>query len=108
MEPERIQEGNEEDEPITRTINVIAGGFVEGGTTKSTCKKYLQEILSLLTEEMKKTRKLLPIPDIIFSSSDIEGVVPRHNDPMIILVVMVNIEGKRVFVAQGSSIVIIF
>ena len=61
-------------------------------------KKHLQEVLSLSSKTMKKTWKPLPTSEIIFSNSDIEGVVPRHDDPMIISVVMVNTQVKRVFV----------
>ena len=44
----------------------------------------------------------------MFSSSDFEGVIPRHDDPMIISAKMVNTEVKRVFIDQGSSANIIF
>ena len=76
--------------------------------TKSIQKKHLQEVLSLSFEKIKKTHKLLPAFDIIFSSPNLEGVVPGHDDPMIILAVMVNGEVKRIFVDQGSSADIIF
>ena len=48
------------------------------------------------------------MPEITFSSSDLEGVIPGHDDPMIISVGMVNVEVKMVFVDQGSSADIIF
>ena len=38
-EPEKAREDQEEIEAVTRTINVIAGGFAGGGMTKSACKK---------------------------------------------------------------------
>ena len=41
LEPRKNGDGNEEDEPITKTINVIIGGFAGGGPTKSTHKKHL-------------------------------------------------------------------
>ena len=91
---------------MTRTINVIAG-FAGGGTTKSAHKKHLQEVLSLASKKMK-IQKPSPIPEITFSSSNLEGVIPGHDDPMIISAVMVNAEVKRVFVDQGSSANIIF
>ena len=46
--------------------------------------------------------------EITLSNSDLEGVIPGYDDPMIISVVMVNVEVKRVFVDQGSSVDIIF
>ena len=47
---------------------------------------------------MKKMQKLSPMPEIIFSSSILEGVIPGYNDPIIISAVMVNTKVKRVFV----------
>ena len=52
---------------------------------------------------MKKPHKLSATPEIVFLSSDFEGVVPGHDDLMIILAKMVNVEVKRVFIDQGSS-----
>ena len=77
-------------------INVIAGSFSGGGTTNSARKKYLQEVLSLTSEKMKKTQRLFSTPEVIFLSSNLEGIVPRHDDPMVILATMVNAEVKRV------------
>ena len=57
---------------------------------------------------MKKTQKLSPTFEIVFSSSDLEGVIPGLDNPMIISAVMVNVEVKRVFVDHGSSADIIF
>ena len=76
--------------------------------TKSARKRHLQEVLSLSVTRMKKLHKLFATPEIVFSSSDFEGVVLRHDDPMIISAKMVNAEVKRVFIDQGSSADIIF
>ena len=75
---------------------------------KSAHKKHLQEVLSLSSEKMKKTHKPSSTPEIVFSSSNLEGFILGHNDPMIISAIMVNAEVKRVFVNQGSSTDIIF
>ena len=81
MKLDRNLEDRGEVETITRTINVIAGGFVGGHTAKSVCKKHLQEVLSLSTTKMKKIHKPSSTPEIVFSSSDLEGVVPGHTTP---------------------------
>ena len=60
------------------------------------------------SKKTKKMHKPSPTPKIVFSNSNIEGIVPRYNDPMIISTVIVNVEVKRVFVDQGSSADIIF
>ena len=62
---------------------------------KSTCKKHLHEVLSLSSRKMKMTQKLSATLEIVFSSSDLEGVIPRHDEPMIISAVMVNVEVKK-------------
>lgn len=80
-----------------RIINVIVGGFAGGGTTKSACKKHLQEVLSLSMTMMKKACKPPFTPKIVFSSFDLERVVPGHDDPTVISAMMVNAKVKRVF-----------
>ena len=45
---------------------------------------------------------------IVFLGSNLEGIIPGHNNPMIISAMMVNEEVKRFFVDHGSSIDIIF
>ena len=47
---------------------------------------------------MKKPYKPSVTPEIVFWSSDFEGVVPGHDDPMIISAKMVNAEVKRLFI----------
>ena len=107
--PDHIRDyDDQEEESVTRIINVIAGGFAGGGVTKSAYKKHLQEVLSLSATRMKKPHKPSATPEIVFSSSDFEGVVPGHDDPMIISAKMVNTEVQRVFIDQGSSADIIF
>ena len=97
LDLERVWEYQEDIETITKTINVIVGGFAGGGITKLAHKKYLQEVLSLSTANMKKAHKTPSTLEIVFSSSDLEKVIPGHDDPMIISAVMVNAEVKRVY-----------
>ena len=94
---------NQEEEPIMRTINVIVRGFAGGGVTKLARKRHLQEVLSLSATRMKKSHNLSATPEIVFSSTNFEGVVPGHDDAMIISTKMVNVEVKRIFIDQGSS-----
>ena len=88
---------NQEDELITRTINVIAGRFAGGGVTKSAHKEHLQKVLSLSVAKMK-VHKPSTILEFVFSNADFEEVVPGHDDPMVILAKMVNVEVKRVLI----------
>ena len=57
---------------------------------------------------MKKVHQSSSTPEIVFSSFDLEGVILRHDDTMVISAVMVNAEIKMVFVDQGSTANIIF
>ena len=57
---------------------------------------------------MKKVHKPSSTPEIMFSSFDLEGVVLDNDNAMVISVVMVNAEVKRVFIDHGSSTDIIF
>ena len=101
-------QGNDE-EQITRTVNVIADGFAGGGMTKSSWKKHLQEVLNVSSGKIKKTSPTLPPTlEIVFSCSNLEGVIPGHDDLMVISAAMVNAEVKRVFFDQGSSANILF
>ena len=91
---------------MIRTVNVIAGGFAGGGMTKLARKKHLQEVLSLSWGKIKKPKPSLAL-EIVFSSFNLEGIILGH-DPMVISAIMVNVEVKKVFVDQGSSVDIIF
>ena len=74
-EPKRAREDQEDIKTIIRTINVIAEGFAGSSITKLAYRKHLQEVLSLLTAKMKKAHKPSSTPKIIFSSSNIEGII---------------------------------
>ena len=50
---------------------------------KSARKKHLQEVLSLSSKNMKNTQKPPLTPEIVFISSNLEEVIPRDNDPVI-------------------------
>ena len=58
--------------------------------------------------KIKRAHKLSPTPEIVFSSSNFEKIVPGHGDLMVISAKMVNANVKRVFIDQGSSADIIF
>ena len=66
LKPEKARKGHEKDEIATRNINVIARCFARGGATKSARKRYLQEVLSLSSEKMKKMQRLSSTPEMTF------------------------------------------
>jgi len=49
-----------------------------------------------------------PEPDLVFTKTDLQDVVPQDNDPMVISVVTVGRKVHRVLVDQGSSTNVIF
>ena len=57
---------------------------------------------------MKKRHKSSPALEIIFPRSNLEGIIPRNDDPMIISVVMANTKVKKVFMDHESSVDIRF
>jgi len=75
--------------PIHREMKTISGGFVGGGSSASKGKRYAR---AMMTVEAR-------IPDhppesaLYFTSFDLEDVVPREDDPMVISVVIV---GRKV------------
>ena len=65
--------------------------------------------MNISSGKIKKPLPSLPsIPEIVFSCSNVEGVIPGHDDPMVISAVMVNAKIKKVFVDQRSSTDILF
>ena len=65
-EPNRNQEDYKEVETIPRTINVIAGGFASGSTTKLARKKHHQQgVSSLSATKMRRRRSVnRPLPKL--------------------------------------------
>ena len=75
---------------VTRTINVNAKSFAGGGTPPGS--------LEPIKREDEEGAKVVVDLEIIFWSSDLEGVIPGHNDPWSSPHVMANAEMKKVFV----------
>ena len=64
-------------------------------------KKHLQEVLNVSLRRIKKpTLTLPPTLEIVFSSSNLEGIILGNDDPMVIFAIMVNTEVKRVLLTK--------
>jgi len=90
--------------PIHGEINTITGGFSGGGCTASQRKKYAREVMTVEAQKSDQT----PEPDLVFTKTNLQDVVPHDNDSVVISVVTVSRKVHRVLVDQGSSIDVMF
>lgn len=90
--------------PAKGESNIIAGGFLGGGSTNSCRKRYVRLVLSVDLD----VSDFPTHPPIVFMKEDFEGIYPHENDPMVILAVSADYRVKRVLVDQGSSADILY
>jgi len=90
--------------PIHGELNTISGGFYEGGSSSSKCKRYARAMISLEARKLDHP----PEPTLCFASSDLEDMVPHENDLVMIFVVTVGRKVHRVLIDQGSSADVMF
>ena len=90
-------------------INVIIGGFADGGESSSAGKAHIHSIRSRETLDVQAVSKLPRLDTTItFSNSDMEGFQHPDDDPLVIRAVVTNKTVHRVLINNGSSIDIIF
>ena len=90
-------------------IHMISRGFVVGGESSSARKAHLQSIRSWETFEIQFVSKLPRLDTTItFSNSDMKGCQHRHDDPLVIKVIVANKKIHGVLVDNGSLTDIIF
>lgn len=82
---------------------MINGGFAGGGISKSSRKRHLKEIYHIEGGEGSPN-----LPTITFTQEDAVGIIPGHDDPMVITVILANANLHRTLVDQGSSADILF
>ena len=63
---------------------------------KSARKKHLKEVLSISHQRSPVKQKGLSFLEIKFTTSNMSEIISTHDDPMVILAIMVNAEVKRV------------
>ncbi|XP_015955106.1 uncharacterized protein LOC107479488 [Arachis duranensis] len=85
----------------------FAGGgifvFTGGGISKSSRKRHLKEVY--LVGEGDRSPDL---PTITFTQEDAAGIIPRHDDPVVVTIILANGNLHRTLVDQGSSTDILF
>ena len=90
-------------------INVIFGGFADGGESSSARKAHLRRFKSGKTLEVQAVSKLPQLDTTItFSDTDLEGCQHPHDDPLMIRTIVANKTVHRVLIDNGSSTDIIF
>ncbi|XP_016164289.1 uncharacterized protein LOC107606785 [Arachis ipaensis] len=81
-------------------VHIIAGGFAGGGVTKSSRKRYLKEVY-----HEEETPNLLTIS---FTKEDAQEITSGHDDPVVITMILTNVNLHRTLVDQRSSADILF
>ncbi|XP_016194897.1 uncharacterized protein LOC107635858 [Arachis ipaensis] len=84
-----------------RHIHMISGGFGGGGLTKSSRKRHLKEVYQVGGED-------LDLLTISFTKEDGQGIIPGHDDLVVINMVLANAHLHRTLVDQGSSADILY
>ncbi|XP_015955536.1 uncharacterized protein LOC107479935 [Arachis duranensis] len=84
-----------------RHIHIFSGGFPGGGLTKSSRKRYLKRVYQVGNESPD-------LPTISFTKEDGQGIMPGHDDPVVITMILANANLHRTLVDQGSSANILF
>nr|XP_025703012.1 uncharacterized protein LOC112803757 [Arachis hypogaea] len=74
-----------------RHVHMISGGFGGGGLTKSSRKRHLKRVYQVGNE----TPDLLTIS---FTKEDGQGIIPGHDDPVVITIILANANLHRTLV----------
>ncbi|XP_072060238.1 uncharacterized protein [Arachis hypogaea] len=80
---------------------MISRGFGGGVLTKSSRKRYLKEVYQVGGE-------VADLPTISFTKKDGQGIIPGHDDSVVITMILANARLHRTLVDQGSSADILF
>ncbi|XP_072073911.1 uncharacterized protein [Arachis hypogaea] len=80
---------------------MTSGGFAGGGLNKSSRKRHLKEVYQVGNEGPE-------FPTISFIKEDGQGIIPGHDDPVVITMILANAHLHRTLVDQGSSTDILF
>jgi hypothetical protein len=94
------KKGSDEEQRDRHTPHNISGGFVVGGESSTSRKKYVHQVL-LCQEGSNQTFEREP--DITFSPKYFQDIIPHHDNPMVITVQIFKWDVKRVLIDPGSS-----
>ena len=108
QQPPPRQTKTQHQQPLGK-IQVISGGFTDGGESSSARKAHLRSIRSTEIAEIQAVSKLPRLDTTItFSDSDLERCQHPHDDPLVVRAVMANKTVHRVLIDNGILTDIIF
>ncbi|XP_057739676.1 uncharacterized protein LOC130956676 [Arachis stenosperma] len=82
---------------------MINGGFAGGKISKSSCKRHLKEVYYVGEGDRSPD-----LPTIAFTKEDTAGIIPGHDDPVVITIILANANLHRTLVDLGSFANILF
>ncbi|XP_072071935.1 uncharacterized protein [Arachis hypogaea] len=82
---------------------MINRGFVGGWISKSSRKRQLKEVYHVGEGDRSPD-----LPTITFTQEDTTSIIPGHDDPVVITIILANTNLHRTLVDQGSSADILF
>ncbi|XP_072066841.1 uncharacterized protein [Arachis hypogaea] len=88
---------------LERHIHMINGGSTGGGISKSSRKRQLKEVYRVGEGDRSPD-----LPTITFTQKDAAGIIPGHDDPVVVTIILSNANLHRTPVDQGSSADILF
>ncbi|XP_072077995.1 uncharacterized protein [Arachis hypogaea] len=102
----RDEDGERAEHPpctYERHVHMINGGFAGGGISKSSRKRHLKEVYHVGEGDRPSD-----LPTINFTQEDAAGIIPGHDDPVVVTIILANTNLHRTLVNQGSSVDILF
>ena len=94
--------------PLAREIKTISGGLTASETLKSLKKAQGREINSIHLQLPPMKMPKNDEPDIVFSERDGRGIRQPHDDPLVIMLRVEELNIHRVLIDNGSSVDIIY
>ncbi|XP_072084419.1 uncharacterized protein [Arachis hypogaea] len=82
---------------------MINGGFAGREISKSSCKRHLKEV-----HHVREGDRSPDLPTITFTQEDAAGIIPGHDDPVVVTIILANANLHQTLVDQGSSADILF
>ena len=96
---------NKRPQPRGPVVYIISGGPTAAETTSNSRKAYTREVLQIFGGPPKKAKTGVTIS---FGDKDLEGIKFPHDDPLVIMPIIVNSYVNRVLVDGGASMNILF